>query len=141
MYLFFKFWISCLVVARQKVQNRIGVHCLKKILQKNLASWVQAMVLSSITIYFFFEALHSKEWSRNNFEVSSLEIWLHKKMHYVKWEKELDFSKLIFQKSSTDQQGVRFIEVCTPFENAQRWMGKNIFPFLLLNDDNMIGEH
>ena len=29
----------------------------------------------------------------------------------------------------------------TPFENAQRWMGKNTFPNLLLNDDNMIGEH
>ena len=29
----------------------------------------------------------------------------------------------------------------TPFENAQRWMGKNTFPTLLLNDDNMIGEH
>ena len=29
----------------------------------------------------------------------------------------------------------------TPFENAQRWMGKNTFHFLLLNDDNMIGEH
>ena len=31
--------------------------------------------------------------------------------------------------------------VDTPFENAQRWMGKNTFHFLLLNDDNMIGEH
>ena len=29
----------------------------------------------------------------------------------------------------------------TPFENAQRWMSKNTFHFLLLNDDNMIGEH
>ena len=29
----------------------------------------------------------------------------------------------------------------TPFENAQRWMGKNTFHFLLLNEDNMIGEH
>ena len=29
----------------------------------------------------------------------------------------------------------------TPFENAQRWMGKNTFNFLLLNDDNMIGVH
>ena len=29
----------------------------------------------------------------------------------------------------------------TPFENAHRWMGKNTFHFLLLNDDNMIGEH
>ena len=29
----------------------------------------------------------------------------------------------------------------TPFENAQRGMGKNTFPILLLNDDNMIGEH
>ena len=29
----------------------------------------------------------------------------------------------------------------TPFENAQRWMGRNTFPILLLNDDNMIGEH
>ena len=29
----------------------------------------------------------------------------------------------------------------TLFENAQRWMGKNTFPILLLNDDNMIGEH
>ena len=28
----------------------------------------------------------------------------------------------------------------TPFENAQRWMGKNTFPILLLNDDKMI-EH
>ena len=27
---------------------------------------------------------------------------------------------------------------CTPFENAQRWTGKNTFHFLLLNDDNMI---
>ena len=27
----------------------------------------------------------------------------------------------------------------TPFEKAQRWMGKNTFPILLLNDDNMIG--
>ena len=25
--------------------------------------------------------------------------------------------------------------------SAQRWMGKNTFPILLLNDDNMIGEH
>ena len=31
--------------------------------------------------------------------------------------------------------------LCTPFENPQRWMGKNTFHFLLLNDDNMIGEH
>ena len=29
----------------------------------------------------------------------------------------------------------------TPFKNAQRWMGKNTFPILPLNDDNMIGEH
>ena len=29
----------------------------------------------------------------------------------------------------------------TPLENAQRWTGKNTFHFLLLNDDNMIGEH
>ena len=29
----------------------------------------------------------------------------------------------------------------TPFENAQRWMGKNTFPILFLNDVNMIGEH
>ena len=29
----------------------------------------------------------------------------------------------------------------TPFENAQRWMGKNTIPILLLNDDDMIGEH
>ena len=29
----------------------------------------------------------------------------------------------------------------TPFENPQRWMGQNTFPILLLNDDNMIGEH
>ena len=28
----------------------------------------------------------------------------------------------------------------TPFKNAQRWMGKNTFNFLLSNDDNMIGE-
>ena len=25
----------------------------------------------------------------------------------------------------------------TPFENAQRWMGKNLFHFLLLNDDDI----
>ena len=29
----------------------------------------------------------------------------------------------------------------TLFQNAQRWMGKNTFHFLPLNDDNMIGEH
>ena len=29
----------------------------------------------------------------------------------------------------------------TPIENSQRWIGKNTFPILLLNDDNMIGEH
>ena len=29
----------------------------------------------------------------------------------------------------------------TSFENAQRWIGQNTFPILLLNDDNMIGEH
>ena len=29
----------------------------------------------------------------------------------------------------------------TPVENAQRSMGKNTFQILLLNDDNMIGEH
>ena len=29
----------------------------------------------------------------------------------------------------------------TPFENPQRWIGQNTFPILLLNDDNMIGEH
>ena len=29
----------------------------------------------------------------------------------------------------------------TPFKNAQSWMGKNTFPILFLNDDNMIGEH
>ena len=34
-----------------------------------------------------------------------------------------------------------FSFVHTPFQNAQRWMGKNTFPILLLNDDNMIGEH
>ena len=28
----------------------------------------------------------------------------------------------------------------TPFENTQRWMGKNTLTVLLLNDDNMIGE-
>ena len=33
------------------------------------------------------------------------------------------------------------IKESTPFENAQRWMGKNTFQILLLNDDNMIGEH
>ena len=27
------------------------------------------------------------------------------------------------------------------FENAQKGMGKYTFPILLLNDDNMIGEH
>ena len=29
----------------------------------------------------------------------------------------------------------------TPFENAQRWMGKNTFQIVLLNDANIIGEH
>ena len=29
----------------------------------------------------------------------------------------------------------------TPFKNPQRWMGQNTFPILLLDDDNMIGEH
>ena len=29
----------------------------------------------------------------------------------------------------------------TPFENVQRSMGKNMFPILLLNDNNMIREH
>ena len=29
----------------------------------------------------------------------------------------------------------------TPFENTQRWMDKNTFPILLLNDEYMIGEH
>ena len=33
------------------------------------------------------------------------------------------------------------VTVYTPFENPQRWMGQNTFPILLLNDDNMIGEH
>ena len=33
------------------------------------------------------------------------------------------------------------IVLLTPFENAQRWMGKNTFPILLLNDNKMIGEH
>ena len=34
------------------------------------------------------------------------------------------------------------MSICpTPFENAQRWMGKNKFPILLSSDDNMIGEH
>ena len=33
------------------------------------------------------------------------------------------------------------LESITPFENAQRWIGKNTFTILLLNDDNMIGEH
>ena len=32
-------------------------------------------------------------------------------------------------------------KLSTPFENPQRWMGQNTFPILLLNDDNMIGEH
>ena len=36
---------------------------------------------------------------------------------------------------------VQFNHMFTPFENAQRWMGKNTFPILLLNDDDMIGEH
>ena len=34
-----------------------------------------------------------------------------------------------------------FLNCATPFENPQRWMGQNTFPILLLNDDNMIGEH
>ena len=33
------------------------------------------------------------------------------------------------------------MKLYTPFENPQRWMGQNTFPILLLNDDNMIGEH
>ena len=36
--------------------------------------------------------------------------------------------------------GFEQIALYTPFENAQRWMGKNTLHFLLLNDDNMIGE-
>ena len=39
------------------------------------------------------------------------------------------------------KQGNDLDELFTPFENAQRWMGKNTFHFLILNDDNMIGEH
>ena len=46
-----------------------------------------------------------------------------------------------FPKKMVDfKNEVKNIQV-TPFENAQRWMGKNTFHFLLLNDDNMIGEH
>ena len=36
---------------------------------------------------------------------------------------------------------VKMIPDFTPFETAQRWMRKNTFQILLLNDDNMIGEH
>ena len=36
---------------------------------------------------------------------------------------------------------IDILHIITPFENAQKWMGKNTFHFLLLNDDNMIGEH
>ena len=39
------------------------------------------------------------------------------------------------------KQEKNMIVLLTPFENAQRWMGKNTFPILLLNDDKMIGEH
>ena len=45
-------------------------------------------------------------------------------------EKDLQTSSVYF-----------YIELHTPFENPQRWMGQNTFPILLLNDDNMIGEH
>ena len=38
------------------------------------------------------------------------------------------------------KQGNDLDELFTPFENAQRWMDKNTFNFLLLNDDNMLGE-
>ena len=48
-----------------------------------------------------------------------------------------EFSKLLFFQNSF---GIS-LKTYTPFENPQRWMGQNTFPILLLNDDNMIGEH
>ena len=46
-----------------------------------------------------------------------------------------------FQAAQLQHERFLTIDRSTPFENAQRWMGKNTFHFLLLNDDNMIGEH
>ena len=57
--------------------------------------------------------------------------------------KSLNKSMQIFERSSTNMPSNMFQKerMLTPFENAQRWMGKNTFHFLLINDDNMIGEH
>jgi hypothetical protein len=52
----------------------------------------------------------------------------------------------MYDATSTKSDGVKidgffYPKLITPFENPQRWMGQNTFPILLLNDDNMIGEH
>ena len=56
------------------------------------------------------------------------------KSHWAVWVAKARFH---------DRQGPNFglLTFNTPFENPERWMGQNTFPILLLNDDNMIGEH
>ena len=54
--------------------------------------------------------------------------------HYMHWN--FPFSLLKYSLVPNLRESL-----ITPFENPQRWMGQNTFPILLLNDDNMIGEH
>ena len=49
--------------------------------------------------------------------------------------------KLTFSRNTRNDMVLITVSRLTPFENAQRWMGKNTFPILLLTDDYMIGEH
>ena len=52
-----------------------------------------------------------------------------------------DFLCTLGMKSHRHLVKISIFNESTPFENPQRWMGQNTFPILLLNDDNMIGEH
>ena len=64
-----------------------------------------------------------------------------KVMLKVSWE-QFTTTKNLRRSTSilSDSQSHNFLSN-TPFENAQRWMGKNTFPILLFNNDNMLAEH
>ena len=93
-------------------------------------SWIKQTNNHPIHLYLIFEKSSSTNWILNlqksilklifaGYTGSKNPVWNRLKIQFV----ELDFSKLIFQKSSTDQQGESFCDLWMSFKTYLRKRG------------------